>query len=68
MCLPTLPAPRPQMPDKRWTLTELIDRALDRDGEVASGHWKVESAAARRAAKLRPLKSSPACASTAKAA
>ena len=57
ICLPTLPA-RAQMPDKRWTLTELIDRALDRDGEVASGRWKVESADARRrqaaAAKILP--------------
>ena len=57
MCLPAFPA-RAQMPDKRWTLTELIDRALDRDGEVASGRWKVESADARRrqaaAAKILP--------------
>ena len=57
MCLPTHPV-RAQMPDKRWTLTELIDRALDRDGEVASGRWKVESADARRrqaaAAKILP--------------
>ena len=57
ICLPTLPA-RAQMPDKRWTLTELIDRALDRDGEVASSRWKVESADARRrqaaAAKILP--------------
>ena len=57
LCLPTLPA-RAQMPDKHWTLTELIDRALDRDGEVASGRWKVESADARRrqaaAAKILP--------------
>ena len=57
ICLPSLPA-RAQMPDKRWTLTELIDRALDRDGEVASGRWKVESADARRrqatAAKILP--------------
>ena len=57
MCLPALPA-RAQMPDKRWTLTELIDRALERDGDVASDRWKVESAAARRrqaaAAKILP--------------
>ena len=57
MCLPALPA-RAQMPDKRWTLPELIDRALERDGDVASGRWKVESAAARRrqaaAAKILP--------------
>ena len=46
------------MPDKRWTLPELIDRALERDGEVASSRWKVESATARRrqaaAAKILP--------------
>ena len=57
MCLSSHPA-RAQMLDKRWTLTELIDRALDRDGEVASGRWKVESADARRrqaaAAKILP--------------
>ena len=57
LCLPALPA-RAQMPDKRWTLTELIDRALERDGEVASGRWKVESAEARHrqatAAKILP--------------
>ena len=57
LCLPALPA-RAQMPDKRWTLPELIDRALERDGDVASGRWKVESAAARHrqaaAAKILP--------------
>ena len=57
ICLPALPA-RAQMPDKRWTLPELIDRALERDGEVASSRWKVESADARRrqaaAAKILP--------------
>ncbi len=57
MCLPTLPA-RAEMPDKHWTLTELIDRAWEHDGDVASGRWKVESAAARRrqaaAAKILP--------------
>ena len=57
ICLPSLPA-RAQMPDNRWTLTELIDRAWEHDGEVASGRWKVESAAARRrqatAAKILP--------------
>ena len=57
LCLPALPA-RAQMPDKRWTLPELIDRALERDGEVASGRWKVESATARHrqatAAKILP--------------
>ena len=47
MCLPAPPT-RAQMPDKRWSLTELIDRALERDADVASGRWKVESAAARR--------------------
>ena len=57
LCLPALPA-RAQMPDKRWTLPELIDRALERDGDVASGRWKVESATARHrqavAAKILP--------------
>lgn len=57
MCLPAPPASA-QLPDKRWTLAELIDRALEFDGEVASGRWKVESAAARRrqatAAKFLP--------------
>ena len=66
MCLPSHPA-RAQMPDKHWTLTELIDRALDRDGEVASGRWKVESADARRR-QAAAAKILPACASTAKAA
>ncbi len=57
MCLPALPA-RAQMSAKHWTLAELIDRAWEHDGAVASGRWKVESAAARRrqaaAAKILP--------------
>ncbi len=57
LCLPALPA-RAQVPDRLWTLTELIDRAWEHDGDVASGRWKVESAAARRrqatAAKILP--------------
>lgn len=43
-----VPPARAQIPDKHWTLTELIDRALDHDAEVASSRWQVESATARR--------------------
>ena len=65
LCIMTLalcpPCPTPttaQMPEKRWTLTELVDNAQRHNADIERWQWKVASADARRrkvsAAKFLP--------------